>query len=177
MRGKDSNELPQFQRRRITPAHAGKRILYGQQFQGLKDHPRPCGEKHIVCTANMCRSGSPPPMRGKDQEVAASGNPAGITPAHAGKRYAACGKCRGCRDHPRPCGEKSMQQHRAMSKTGSPPPMRGKVYIISPLYRPYRITPAHAGKRTRWRAWNTARRDHPRPCGEKLPALSSFSTI
>ena len=54
------------------------------------------------------------------------------------------------------------------SKTmGSPPRMRGKVYMRCCACRQPRITPAYAGKRTPREHHCTANQDHPRVCGEK----------
>ena len=50
---------------RITPAHAGKRRGRYLAGRGVKDHPRPCGEKSHRHIRAPNRLGSPPPMRGK----------------------------------------------------------------------------------------------------------------
>ena len=56
----------------------------------IKDHPRLCGEKNTHRTAAVGIAGSPPPMRGKDDD-GSTGNPKGrITPAYAGKRENGC---------------------------------------------------------------------------------------
>ena len=46
--------------------------------------------------------------------------------------------------------------------------MRGKVAEAVGVTQAYRITPAHAGKRALGDADKAGKRDHPRPCGEKL---------
>ena len=53
---------------------------------------------------------------------------------------------------------------------GSPPRVRGKAEKPSSSYTPIRITPACAGKRNRSSALLRSSWDHPRVCGEKLPA-------
>ena len=45
MRGKGRLLLCNYQRRRITPADAGKRHRFGQIQRKSQDHPRRCGEK------------------------------------------------------------------------------------------------------------------------------------
>ena len=45
MRGKVVNNTLVLQKLGITPAHAGKRILYRQLKAQKRDHPRTCGEK------------------------------------------------------------------------------------------------------------------------------------
>ena len=70
---------------RITPAHAGKRSEAELASEGIKDHPRACGEKNVPEVVFLPVGGSPPRMRGKDKQHIAVNNCAGITPAHAGK--------------------------------------------------------------------------------------------
>ena len=127
MRGKEASICHEQRPKRITPAHAGKSRI--ETLKGLvrEDHPRPCGEKSWARCACATTRGSPPPMRGKGEEVKAYGQQSGITPAHAGKRSVSARWLGAPRDHPRPCGEKWFLPSVTSSKTGSPPPMRGKV--------------------------------------------------
>ena len=74
-----------------------------------------------------------------------------------------CGK----QDHPRLCGEKSRSLLWSDTKIGSPPPMRGKGKVRGKSIRPWRITPAYAGKSSRIPRLHLRERDHPRLCGEK----------
>ena len=85
-------------------------------------------------------------MRGKAETFAVADLLVGITPAYAGKRpHFWCSK--GMRkDHPRLCGEKSIEGQRRVCKEGSPPPMRGKVKKEIKKIQEQRITPAYAGK-------------------------------
>ncbi len=84
---------------------------------------------------------------------------------------------RGCRDHPRLCGEKLIGISCFCLILGSPPPMRGKAaaIIIPPL--PHGITPAYAGKSDGWSTWDGMAKDHPRLCGEKNAKIFHFLTI
>ena len=61
-----------------------------------------------------------------------------------------------------------------MAPKGSPPHMRGKVRGYGGWWRPYGITPAHAGKSPAPAPCPTARRDHPRTCGEKFLERMDF---
>ncbi len=90
----------------ITPAHAGKSCNGSVIFTILRDHPRTCGEKCLMRKAQRQDLGSPPHMRGKAFDGSRSTPPAGITPAHAGKSFAAEGSNAAAGDHPRTCGEK-----------------------------------------------------------------------
>ena len=70
-----------------------------------------------------------------------------ITPAYAGKSVSPIENWRYRRDHPRLCGEKPGKVPPLPYLVGSPPPMRGKVFISSAADAAAGITPAYAGKR------------------------------
>ena len=128
MRGKDMPCRWPKRGHRITPAHAGKRKIITPRISGMRDHPRPCGEKAAAIDDICLRLGSPPPMRGKAVGMADRAAALGITPAHAGKRYVRIKRESPSQDHPRPCGEKQNSSTKISSNLGSPPPMRGKVF-------------------------------------------------
>ena len=90
----------------ITPAYAGKSAVLASRFFRVWDHPRLCGEKQSDKTLRRCLEGSPPPMRGKAQWLKDKVSGFGITPAYAGKRFAAETGGAADTDHPRLCGEK-----------------------------------------------------------------------
>ena len=115
----------------------------------------------------MCQ-GSPPPVRGKGEDLPITVVMLRITPACAGKRRRRSKNLSLNEDHPRLCGEKRSPLLIATSINGSPPPVRGKEYVL-PLERsPIRITPACAGKSKKESNGGKIRRDHPRLCGEKM---------
>ena len=127
MRGKASTCALVLSSFRITPAYAGKRLHQGRSHLLYQDHPRLCGEKsRLIWTAHPMQ-GSPPPMRGKDQELTFTGLKTRITPAYAGKRGSGHRQANPTQDHPRLCGEKFNCFPKFRSGLGSPPPMRGKV--------------------------------------------------
>ena len=68
MRGKVILWNRQFCNAGITPAYAGKSKYTGSRSCRYRDHPRLCGEKPTGNHMDSNRVGSPPPMRGKDQE-------------------------------------------------------------------------------------------------------------
>ena len=70
-------------------------------------------------------------------------------------------------DHPRLCGEKFPFCLPYDAYQGSPPPMRGKVFLELVQVTFDRITPAYAGKRCATTVVHIIRQDHPRLCGEK----------
>ena len=51
---------------RITPASAGKRVVFFTRKSAMKDHPRECGEKRSLLPIIVGMEGSPPRVRGKD---------------------------------------------------------------------------------------------------------------
>ena len=91
---------------RITPAYAGKRSLNPDNVILVQDHPRLCGEKANPPAATIFRTGSPPPMRGKEWMNGLDDADERITPAYAGKSQ---------------LFSVLLAYHK-----GSPPPMRGK---------------------------------------------------
>ena len=95
----------------------------------------------------------------------------GITPAYAGKSRHEWGVYRANQDHPRLCGEKPSPAKRNCYKTGSPPPMRGKVFYGFAVRNGFGITPAYAGKSHVFSCPHALKKDHPRLCGEKLSIL------
>ena len=85
MRGKVSVFLRSEDPNGITPAYAGKRVIYGAIRHRRWDHPRVCGEKRHTLPRSITRAGSPPRMRGKVGNLSFARRGFGITPAYAGK--------------------------------------------------------------------------------------------
>ena len=146
MRGK--GELPKDTKDYfgITPAYAGKRMLYARAVRRDRDHPRVCGEKYYVTVGKADHEGSPPRMRGKVRAAPLGAGDAGITPACAGKRSARSAACLAGKDHPRVCGEKLHSLSPQLCVHGSPPRVRGKGCCGVGIPLDCGITPACAGK-------------------------------
>ena len=106
MRGKDLVQNQSNHIIRITPAYAGKSCINRILQAGRWDHPRLCGEKQRKNTTALQKRGSPPPMRGKVDEVHEMKDNVRITPAYAGKSLVPNFLCLLFLDHPRLCGEK-----------------------------------------------------------------------
>ena len=170
MRGKAKQPFPLRSHSRITPAYAGKSFccLYQKLCNG--DHPRLCGEKQRQRVPTRARTGSPPPMRGKDVPIVYDNGAIGITPAYAGKRIQRVFFLIRFQDHPRLCGEKLVVEIAHSGDRGSPPPMRGKAASNRVDMDSAGITPAYAGKSLKRRRIDFKGMDHPRLCGEKLTA-------
>ena len=146
MRGKVLLWIVVYKRGRITPAYAGKSLSVGVLWIHNEDHPRLCGEKLLSYPHASSSQGSPPPMRGKDSRRFVKRFLLRITPAYAGKRPVVIAERVSFRDHPRLCGEKAASVSPSSTSVGSPPPMRGKVFLIHTIMGEVRITPAYAGK-------------------------------
>ena len=54
---------------RITPACAGKTYIEAIEESFIEDHPRVCGENHILDNVRQKIEGSPPRVRGKQVEL------------------------------------------------------------------------------------------------------------
>ena len=88
-------------------------------------------------------------MRGKPRVSVTRGAKPGITPADAGKTQFRL-RCKlHARDHPRGCGENVAGAEPQRLTAGSPPRMRGKLFLALIGALPQRITPADAGKTDR----------------------------
>ena len=146
MRGK--GELPKDTKDYfgITPAYAGKRMLYARAVRRDRDHPRVCGEKTAPRHRLHLAKGSPPRMRGKGCYMQELSGETGITLAYAGKSRVAALRLTLHRDHPRVCGEKRPAVDGKRPLRGSPPHVRGKVKDPVPVSALVGITPACAGK-------------------------------
>ena len=98
-----------------------------------------------------------------------------ITPAHAGKTRTVEVQIVHEADHPRACGENTIEKAEFTAPSGSPPRMRGKLSILINKIKLIRITPAHAGKtgisEFRGQIWT----DHPRACGENFGRGAEFA--
>ena len=114
-------------------------------------------------------------MRGKDFKSTVDLFYCRITPAYAGKSVKLLAPWSGFQDHPRLCGEKKQKSVSSLTVPGSPPPMRGKVVLLSYDFVLPGITPAYAGKRKIPQIVASKCRDHPRLCGEKVD--STFSLL
>ena len=159
---------------RITPAYAGKRVFSSAVSRCSWDHPRVCGEKLMLCHRLRPGRGSPPRVRGKAWRLPAAPGTQGITPACAGKSGPISASGRAIRDHPRVCGEKALHDGGILPAQGSPPRVRGKVFLPFVGSRHTGITPACAGKSFSAVRWQPSHGDHPRVCGEKYSLACCF---
>ena len=150
----------------ITPADAGKTADLQGLVDGLTDHPRGCGENPGDVELVSVPDGSPPQVRGKLSPTVGSTLCHWITPAGAGKTLSVLLTPSAFQDHPRRCGENSLNSSSCRSRSGSPPQVRGKPCECTTTSSGSRITPAGAGKTCLTAMQATGIWDHPRRCGE-----------
>ena len=132
--------------RRITPAGAGKTLVFVFLAIANPDHPRRCGENSRNSPPFEHETGSPPQVRGKQLILKIFLCFSGITPAGAGKTEALSASNIAAEDHPRRCGENPATHIRLNYDVGSPPQVRGKLCMGVHRVCAPRITPAGAGK-------------------------------
>ena len=168
MRGKPATPNRADKVRRITPAYAGKTGIGLRFAKPTTDHPRVCGENHLLRLTSARMSGSPPRMRGKHQQYIDAALQRRITPAYAGKTRRYAGFRSSNRDHPRVCGENIITAIAEAAPTGSPPRMRGKLRSLFNAKGHEWITPAYAGKTGVFVFVVAHILDHPRVCGENM---------
>ncbi len=133
----------------------------------MRDHPRIRGEKELFVEIAKPFQGSPPHTRGKAAAHFATFVQIRITPAYAGKSFAAFNFQDTVEDHPRIRGEKLLGVVSCVLPLGSPPHTRGKVLSEHKFFQQMGITPAYAGKRYLLLPTGHNCKDHPRIRGEK----------
>ena len=140
--------------------------------QLIQDHPRRCGENKEAQAIKVLCTGSPPQVRGKLLSRPLLCFISRITPAGAGKTKTVTPSCMEGGDHPRRCGENDFAHVLIHRRIGSPPQVRGKLFLALIGALPQRITPAGAGKTERCNLRHSVlAEDHPRRCGENICAL------
>ena len=94
----------------------------------------------------MEKSGSPPRVREKPDNMEEEENILGITPASAGKTQIKLKVVLVGQDHPRECGKNALNHGFVDKIMGSPPRVREKPTVSYKNLLDGRITPASAGK-------------------------------
>ena len=121
--------------------------------------------------------GSSPRVRGTQIDELLAVFDMGIIPACAGNTIAPPAGGRGCRDHPRVCGEHIAVDELANRRAGSSPRVRG---THDPCGRPDSgegIIPACAGNTKRRPGTPRLAVDHPRVCGEHMQCCLVYAVI
>ena len=168
MRGAASSTQAPLSSAGIIPARAGSRHSQGASWPPLGDHPRACGEQRSAEFLAPWSPGSSPRVRGAVRVHRRNERRPGIIPACAGSRLG--GRCPVGpeRDHPRVYGEQHSYSGKVHTFQGSSPRGRG-AGVLEGEHRLRRgIIPARAGSRNGATHCPSARRDHPRACGEQV---------
>ena len=126
-----------------------------------------CGEQLPQSRLTWPAAGSPPRVRGTAAYPSGSIPCCRITPACAGNSTPSLFRTTGRKDHPRVCGEQFPTVRIEASSGGSPPRVRGTASALWMGIAAIRITPACAGNSSCLCRYRSARRDHPRVCGEQ----------
>ena len=141
----------------LAPLMAGSSPrMRGTQWCGMwayvieEDHPRVCGEHGVMATLDDPAAGSSPRMRGTHNERAKTQDNSRIIPAYAGNTWSDTWPAPIPRDHPRVCGEHTIETQHAISEMGSSPRMRGTRVDVWRSVCYVGIIPAYAGN-TCWR--------------------------
>ena len=150
----------------IIPAHAGNTRRHRRGREGVRDHPRACGEHYADVLTMEKTQGSSPRMRGTLRRGERGPDVHGIIPAHAGNTGFRVRADAECGDHPRACGEHPAGAPRMGRTGGSSPRMRGTLHRADSRPRDQGIIPAHAGNTEVRNFFKYLYRDHPRACGE-----------
>ena len=151
----------------ITPACAGKTIFARAIWRLSRDHPRMRGEDDFRPRDMAVEPGSPPHARGRPEMVVGGARRHRITPACAGKTPFRRKRRRFLADHPRMRGEDLELVREVPCIPGSPPHARGRhPHVREVGGRPFRITPACAGKTSMIGTIGGIAGDHPRMRGE-----------
>ncbi len=129
MRGQDQMGYSTVSMRRITPADAGTSTSRTAWRLWCGDHPRGCGDKLNFLFQVGGVEGSPPRMRGQVLLSCVSSFFSRITPADAGTSLFLFASFAIVRDHPRGCGDKLICGFALCDCNGSPPRMRGQVFL------------------------------------------------
>ena len=150
----------------IIPAYAGNTSGYPYRRWRSWDHPRVCGEHKVDDSTGEGAWGSSPRMRGTLRRAFRKFRRLGIIPAYAGNTKARSSAQARHQDHPRVCGEHHCKKRIDQGQTGSSPRMRGTHFAGEFHVARLGIIPAYAGNTNDADSYSTARRDHPRVCGE-----------
>ena len=112
-------------------------------------------------------------MRGKRKDGKLEVVQNRITPACAGKTSEDWNPYELVTDHPRVCGENGRTEWDALREDGSPPRVRGKLFVTACGFSFSRITPACAAKTMRLSCSQGLWPDHPRVCGENIEIVET----
>ena len=150
----------------IIPADAGSTFSAVGVVCLFWDHPRGCGEHSTTHRMGFGMTGSSPRMRGALFVLNLAIWLMRIIPADAGSTKRLPFPFLANKDHPRGCGEHGWNGDQGKAFVGSSPRMRGAPIRWREESIDHGIIPADAGSTPQSCMSSSAKRDHPRGCGE-----------
>ena len=153
---------------------AGRGPMDQARFAGII--PRVCGEQFHLTDTGKALMGSSPRVRGAGHQAREPHHLRGIIPARAGSRRTPWSRRSWSWDHPRACGEQSIEDQVRVCAQGSSPRVRGAVRGNLAYEHSAGIIPARAGSRAPPGARRGWPGDHPRACGEQ-PLLHALREL
>ncbi len=163
LRGTRGAAFPQWIPAGIIPALAGNTRRTPPSNGCPRDHPRACGEHHVLVPACTRVQGSSPRLRGTLRHHVEYELDFGIIPALAGNTEKVLYVPLFIWDHPRACGEHIRPCEGTPFLAGSSPRLRGTRHRCEPSAG---IIPALAGNTRLSMVTCPLPWDHPRACGE-----------
>ena len=125
-----------------------------------------CGEHRNASNGKENVEGSSPHVRGALLVAVDQADDRGIIPACAGSTPCRNNRASADWDHPRMCGEHAAVRNAPEYPSGSSPHVRGALGYDGKVFVRWGIIPACAGSTGPVCRIPSARRDHPRMCGE-----------
>ncbi len=150
---------------RFTPARAGQTTRFFTSGWLLPVHPRVCGADFDLFWGSHFCSGSPPRVRGRPEVAAPVPERFRFTPACAGQTSEPIIAAWGFPVHPRVCGADMQTEFCGKSLSGSPPRVRGRLFLPARSFTTGRFTPACAGQTQLQSCITGDNPVHPRVCG------------
>ena len=145
VRGAPSVLMPDGPATGIIPACAGSTLRILTRPPPIRDHPRMCGEHAVFIKLSTTTPGSSPHVRGALGQNRRHSDTGEIIPACAGSTRLACPTRHGIWDHPRMCGEHTIESANKATATGSSPHVRGARVLSASGGGRAGIIPACAG--------------------------------
>ena len=150
----------------LTPAGAGRTMLFFSSWSVFWAYPRRCGENADSTGTRVQSMGLPPQVRGELSWTELARATGGLTPAGAGRTLVEKLHCHHGPAYPRRCGENAKHLYIEYMQAGLPPQVRGEHRPPTTPAGSSGLTPAGAGRTGNVWYPVTGDRAYPRRCGE-----------
>ena len=145
MRGAQKRDASRVNTHRITPTYAGRTVTIGAVTASVSNHHRVCEEHIKYVYKSPSRLGTPPRMRGTQQNRTDGVRCSRIIPTYVRSTQWPERRSGGRPVHPRICGEHMHSEIHDVAPSESSPRMRGVPITIQQRTHRLRIIPAYAG--------------------------------